>query len=262
MSSVRKYTSKLEGKRLLIFGGTSGIGFAVAEASLENGAFVVISGSRPAKVEDKVQKLKSSYGSEAMVSGHACDLTNTNNLEANLIGLLDFATKDGKLDHIVFTAGDAVELVSIAEATFDAIQKGGIVRFYAAIMLAKVMPKYMYQSPDSSLTLTGGANSTKPGPNWAIMAGWGASVEGLSRGLAVDLAPTRVNCIAPGAVLTELFDRFAGERLEQVKERFKSMTKTGTMGKPEDLAESYLYCMRDKFVTGQVIHSNGGYYLA
>lgn len=260
-----KYTSKLQNKRVLILGGTSGIGFCVAEASVESGATVIISGSRQPKINATIERIISSYPDcRARISGYACDLANTDVLEKNLEALLKFATNDGdkKLDHVAFTAGDSFTVKSLADMTVEAIHKLGTVRFVAAILLGKLLvPSYMTSSPESSVTLTGGVNSTKPGAGWSVMAGWGAAIEGLSRGFAVDLKPIRVNCVAPGAVNTELMQSFSGDRLELILKHFRSMTTTGTVGRPEDLAETYLYCMKDKFITGSVLHSNGGYLL-
>ena len=264
-STASKYSSKLHNKRILILGGTSGIGFCVAEASIESGATVIVSGSRQAKIDSTIERIKSSYPDcRGRLSGHACDLANAETLEQNLESLLEFATSDGKdkVDHVVFTAGDNIVLTSLADVTVNSIQKLGIVRFVAAIVLGKLLvPKYMTASAESSITLTGGVNSTKPGAGWSVMAGWGAAIEGLARGFAVDLKPIRVNCVAPGAVNTELIQSHSGDRLEAVLKYFGDKTTTGTVGRPEDLAETYLYCMKDNFVTGSVLHSNGGHLL-
>jgi NAD(P)-dependent dehydrogenase (short-subunit alcohol dehydrogenase family) len=83
-------------------------------------------------------------------------------------------------------------------------------------------------------------------------------VEGLTRGLALDLKPVRVNAVAPGAVNTELFGAFPKELVDGMFEMFKSKSTTGTVGRPEDLAESYIYLMKDQYVTGSVLESNGG----
>ena len=265
-SAAGKYTSKLHGKRVLVLGGTSGMGFCVAEASIESGATVIISGSRQPKIDATIERIKSSYPDcRTRLSGHACDLADTETLEQNIESLLKFATSDSKekLDHVVFTAGDSFFVKGLAEATVESIQKLGTVRFVAAILLGKLLvPKYINSSAKSSITLTGGVNSTKPGAGWSVMAGWGAAVEGLARGLAVDLKPIRVNCVAPGAVNTELMQSFSGGQLDAVLNHFKGMTTTGTVARPEDLAEAYLYCMKDQFVTGSVLHSNGGGLLA
>ena len=261
-STAGKYTSKLHNKRVLVLGGTSGMGFCVAEASVESGATVVVSGSRQPKIDATIERIKASYPDcGARLSGHACDLANTESLEQNIESLLKFATSDGKekLDHVVFTAGDSFSVTGLADTTVESIQKLGTVRFTAAILLGKLLvPGYMTSSAESSMTLTGGVNSTKPGAGWSVMAGYGAAIEGLARGLAVDLKPIRVNCVAPGAVNTELMRSFSGGRLDAVLNHFRDMTTTGTVGRPEDLAEAYLYCMKDKFVTGAVLHSSGG----
>ena len=263
--AASKYSSKLHDKRVLVFGGTSGMGFCVAEASIEAGATVIISGSRPPKIDATIARLKSSYPDcGARLSGHACDLSKTEDLEQNIETLLKSATQDGaeKLDHVVFTAGDIFPITGLAGATVESITKMGTVRFVAPVLLAKLLvPKYMTSSAGSSITMTGGVNSTKPTVGWSVLAGWGAGVEGLARGLAVDLKPIRVNCVAPGAVNTELIQGLSGENLEAMLTHFRDRTVTGTVGRPEDLAEAYLYCMKDRFVTGSVLHSNGGQFL-
>jgi NAD(P)-dependent dehydrogenase (short-subunit alcohol dehydrogenase family) len=260
-----KYISKLQNKRVLILGGTSGIGFCVAEAGIESGAKVIISGSRQSKIDSAIERIKSSYPDcGTRISGHACDLADTDALEQNLEALLKFATSEGtkKLDHVVFTAGDSFNVKGLADMTVDSIHKLGTVRFVAAILLGKLLvPKYINSSAESSITLTGSVNSTKPSAGWSVLAGWGAAIEGLSRGLAVDLKPIRVNCVAPGAVNTELIQSRSGDKLEFVLKHFRDMTTTGTVGRPEDLAETYLYCMKDRFVTASVLHSNGGHLL-
>ena len=156
--------------------------------------------------------------------------------------------------HIAFTAGDAFSVTPGSEATVEYIQATGVVRFLAPLVIAKVAPAYMSSSPDSSITLTGGSNTAKPSPGWTILAAWGGGIEGMDRGLAVDLAPVRVNVVSPGAVKTELFEGVP----EEVIEKFRKGTKTGRVGRPEDVAEAYLYCMKDGFVTGSLVSSVGG----
>ena len=257
-----KFSSKLTNARILIFGGTSGLGFAVAEACLEAGAHVTISGSRQPKIDDKLtQLLSSSPDAKPRLQGFACDLAVEDAVEANIKTLLDSATQNGthQLSHIVWTAGDLFQLKPLAEASASYIHATSLVRFIAPILLAKLLatsnPPYLTKSNQSSLTLTGGVNSHKPGPGWAVLAGLGTAVEGTVRGLAVDMAPVRVNCVAPGAVFTELLQ---GRVPEKVIEMYRSHSLTGQIGAPEDVAEAYLYAMRDRFVTGTVIHSNGG----
>lgn len=78
------------------------------------------------------------------------------------------------------------------------------------------------------------------------------------RGLAVDLKPLRVNIVSPGAVHTEIFGTVPAERLDTVLDGFRQKSTTGTVARPEDLAEAYIYIMKDHFVTGSIVESNGG----
>lgn len=259
--SPGKYVNKLKGSRILVFGATSGMGYAVSEAALEHGATVVITGSKQTKLTDTISRLLSNHGgsgddTSSLVSSHVCDLSNQEAMEENLTALLEAATnsKANKLNHIVFTAGDALPLKPISEISPAYIQAAGTVRFIAPLILAKLIPTYMVPSADSSFTITSGVIATKPSPGWVITAAYSGAQEALMRGLAVDLAPVRVNCVSPGSVKTELLSGMPDEVLEYMKQ----VTLTKRLGRPEDVAEAYLYAMKDGFVTGSVLHSNGG----
>jgi NAD(P)-dependent dehydrogenase (short-subunit alcohol dehydrogenase family) len=264
------YTSKLASARILILGGTSGVGFGVAQAALQFGASVIISSSNPSKITRSLDRLRAGHPTLApgqTISGKPCDLGNPATLESNLRSLLDFATAEGKLklDHVVFTAGDAIAPVPLSDITPEDITRQSQIRFHGAVILAKLLPKYIHTKAESSITFTGGTNTDKPMPGWTVIAAVGAAVEGLTRGLAVDLKPVRVNTVSLGAVLTELFDGFLGddqEKREKVLEGMRQGTLVGEVGRVEDVAEAYLYLMRDRFVTGTVVKTNGGRMLA
>lgn len=279
-STATKYISKLHNRRVLVVGGTSGIGFCVASATLEHGAArVCISGSKPAKLEHALARLKTTYPDKsARIFGSVCDLSQPQHLEARVQQLLaDAATAgegekvDGKgesdvadgndnskIDHIAFTAGDGVKITPIAKITVEEVLRLGNVRFLGALMLAKHAPRYMAPGPRSSITLTGGTMTHKPKKDWTLIAGWGGAMEGIACGLAVDLAPIRVNLVSPGAVHTELFDDIPKERLEVVLQGFRADSLIDRVGTPEDLAEAYLYTMKDEFATGSIVQSDGG----
>lgn len=259
-----KYTSKLAGQRVLVLGGTSGIGYAVAEAAVEYGARVTVSSSQPSNVASALESLKSSYPPGASgqgpyaPTGHVCDLSQKEKLEGNLESLLKAAAGDSKINHVVVTAGDIPNAPPLADITADWIEKPGTIRFTGALILAKFLPRYMDLDSNNSLTLTGGVNIKKPMPGWTLMSAYGGALEAMVRGLAVDLKPMRVNLVAPGVIHTPLLDKAAGEARDATLEKFASETTVGVVGKPEDVAEAYLYSMKDRFVTGAVIESNGG----
>lgn len=104
MSDKTFYTSRLAGKHVLIFGGTSGIGFCVAEASIENGATVIISSSRPERVQSAVSRILESYPSaKDRISGHVLDLSSptVNDDIASFFAKIAAGEEEGTIDHIV-----------------------------------------------------------------------------------------------------------------------------------------------------------------
>ncbi|KAL8716360.1 MAG: hypothetical protein Q9220_000267 [cf. Caloplaca sp. 1 TL-2023] len=203
MSDSKKYTAKLTGSKVLIIGGTSGIGFAVAEASLEYGAHVIISSSQESRVQSSISRLLKSYPSaKDRLSGHVCELS-TPALEDNIKTLF---SKTGTVDHIVCTAGDKLATMPIDEATLEGVQQAGMVRYFAPLLIAKHGSKHLSPGPTSSITLTTGTVSQKPIPAWSVVGSYAAGLHGMTRNLALDLAPIRVNLISPGAVETEMWN--------------------------------------------------------
>lgn len=119
------------------------------------------------------------------------------------------------------------------------------------------MAKYDIIKPGGSLTLTSGGAALKPGKNAAIGGGLNAGVCTLTRGLAADLADQRirVNCVVPGLVITELWDKL-GQSREQQEKNFANAAKNlpvGFAGTPEHIAEAYLYAVRADYATGTMI---------
>jgi NAD(P)-dependent dehydrogenase (short-subunit alcohol dehydrogenase family) len=259
------HQDRLVNTHVLIFGGTSGIGFAIANLVLSHGARVTISGSAQPKVDDKVAKLRSFYPNKPAsdVAGFACDLSDKDNMEANLRTLLNTVTENGSklINHIAFTAGSPGDLPKVGEVTLESALEPIIMRTVVPALIAKIIlsGKYVPLTDSSSLTVTGGTNTYKPMPGWAFAAAAGGSLDGLVRGLAGDMKPLRVNCVIPGAIQTELLQKFldsAGE--EGVKKMRETSSLAQTFGQPEDIAEAYGYLMRDRFATGSFVTSDGG----
>lgn len=262
--SALKYANKLQGHRVLVLGGSSGVGFCVAEAALEHGAQVIISSSNQTKLDGALARLREHIkaanlgDASKLVSAKTCDLANADKIDENIVNLFEFATKEGKLDHVVFTAGDALRAPGLANVTVNDIHASFQVRNTGAIMIAKHLPKYINSRVQSSFTMTGGTNTHRPLPTWSIVAAAGGAGEGLTRGLAVDLRPVRCNSVMLGAVQTELFGMFPPEQLEPILQKFREEAITGTVATPEEAAEAYIYAMKDSFATGTIIETHGG----
>lgn len=256
------HANRLANTHVFVFGGTSGIGYAVANMALYYGARVTISGSGQPKVDTKVAKLQS-VNPNSQVTGFAADLSDKENLEKNLKSVFDKATDGGKnkIDHIAFTAGDGINLAKVRDVTVETALKPFTVRFLAPTIIAKILTtgEYMPISDNSSFTITGGTNTHRPLPDWTLAAAMGAASEGLTRGLAVDLKPIRVNIVLPGAIHTELMQGLIDHSTPEGLERFKKgFSLLNTFGKPEDIAEAYGWIMKDRFANGGLVPCDGG----
>jgi NAD(P)-dependent dehydrogenase (short-subunit alcohol dehydrogenase family) len=256
MTDSQKYSNKLASKRVLIIGGSSGIGYSVAEALLESRATVIISSSNPSRVSSSISSLLKSYPSaKERLSGHACDLSDPDTLEPNIVSLFE---KCSSPDHVIFTAGDKLAHTGLQDADFAFIQKAGMVRFFAPLLVAKHAARVLPKSPSSSLTLTTGSVSEHPIPNWTVVGSYASGLHAMTRGLALDMKPVRVNLVSPGAVETPLWGDMDKEAFEKMKKSFEARTTTGVFAQPEDVAEAYIYLLKDQNVTGSMISTNGG----
>jgi len=250
----KKY-NRLAGKRVLIIGGTSGIGFAVAEASIEAGAIVTVSSSQNSSIESALSRLSKAYPSGSKeLRGFTCDL-GTEDAEQNIEKLFE---QTGKVDHIVVTAGDPLAIIPLQDHNLESLRKAGQIRFFGPLLIAKVGSRYLSPGPTSSIVLTTGSVSLKPNPNWSAIAAYASGLHGMTRNLALDLKPIRVNLVSPGALDTELWKGMSQEAKAKFYKSVEDRVPTGRIGLADDVAECYLWLMKDQNVTGAVVQSDSG----
>jgi len=244
----------ITGQSVLVIGGSSGIGFAAAKLALEQGAHVSIVSSNPTRVTDAVSRLQSSIPT-AKITGHEFNLA-LPDLEARLLTLFTTITSSGTslLDHIIYTAVSLPPPTPISEISPENILAPSQVSLIAPLLLAKLAPRFLNPSPSSSITFTGGHVSAKPIPNYTVMTTYATALLGMTRNLALDLAPIRVNLVQPGSTDTELW----GDHREKAREFWKGKALLGKVGIPEEVGEAYVYLMRDWNATGSFVDSNGG----
>ncbi|HEY2710354.1 MAG TPA: SDR family oxidoreductase [Caulobacteraceae bacterium] len=235
----------LDGKRIVIIGGTSGIGLAVAEAAIADGAEVVVGSSQAANVETATRKL----GNHA--SGDTIDVKAEDSVAA-------YFAKVGPFDHLVFTAGDWGGRGGrfLTETDLSRAAELYAVRHWGALAAIKHGQPYIREG--GSITLTNGMIAHRPRKGTALSTAMAGGIEHLTRGLAVDLAPIRVNAVCPGAIRTDVWNSIPAENREA---QFKQMTQRlpiPRIGEPNEVAEAYLYLMRAGYTTGQVLLVDGG----
>jgi NAD(P)-dependent dehydrogenase (short-subunit alcohol dehydrogenase family) len=259
MSQTARFTAKLAHQKVLLIGATGGIGIAIAQGLVEFGATVFLSSSREAKINECVQSILSDYPfAKGRVFGYPCDLS-SQQVETNLEQLFE---KVGIVNHIVFMAGERLPTVPLEEINLEKMQKTFHIRTFAAMLTAKIGARYLTKDRSSSITFTTGSICEKPiAGGWTMLAAIGAATPGLTRQLAFDLAPIRVNCIAPGVVATDFWSGMGKEQAEAYLKDHENKMLTQKVAQPEDVAEAFLYVMRDMNTTGQVVHTNSGVFL-
>jgi NAD(P)-dependent dehydrogenase (short-subunit alcohol dehydrogenase family) len=232
-----------ENKRVVIVGGSSGIGFAVAEEAAAQGAKVVIVSSNAARVQEAIN----SIGEEAQ--GEAVDVSDEKALQS-------FFTNLGAFDHLVFTAGDSLQLHELADTDLKQARSAFELRFWSALAAVK------YGSPKirkgGSIVLTTGVAGRRPHSGWVIAASVCGTIEALTRALAVELAPIRVNAVSPGVVRTNLWQNMSTSEREQLFESVGNRLPVGRVGEAHDIAQAHVFLMKEEFATGQTVVVDGG----
>ncbi|KAG8713580.1 hypothetical protein FRC08_013085 [Ceratobasidium sp. 394] len=230
----------LHGKKVLIIGGSSGIGRGVAAASLSNGASVVIASSSEAKVKAAVEALKQGIQKDGVtVTGQAFDMRDTP-------ALTKFLSDNGPFDHLIFTAGDQASIAtSFPDVEIDDKIKGQFdSRYWAPMLAAQFAHKNKLFNSGGSLIMTMGAAFYRPPPGWALVSGVVGAIESATRGLSVDLKPIRVNTINPGLVASEFWDGLPEDARKAMYEARGQQLLVGHVGTPDELAEAYIFAMK------------------
>jgi NAD(P)-dependent dehydrogenase (short-subunit alcohol dehydrogenase family) len=237
----------LSGQSILIAGGSSGMGLALAERLALRGARTVILGRNAEKLSAARESLRGN------VHAIACDITD----EAQVARM--FAELDA-VDHIVVTAADiegAYQLLPDIELA--AARRVMESKVYGPLLLAKHgAPKL---KANGSITYTSGIAAYRPSARGSVVASANAALEGLVRALAVELAPIRVNAVSPGWVDTPIWSFVAGDAKAATLQAMAERLPVGRVGQPGDIADAILFLMQNGFTTGSMLHVEGGHRL-
>jgi NAD(P)-dependent dehydrogenase (short-subunit alcohol dehydrogenase family) len=233
----------LEGKRILIIGGTSGIGFATAKAAAREGATVIVASSSQARVDRAREALPGS------AEGYIVDLRS----EESIKSLFE---RVGDYDHLVYTAGESLKTAELKDFTLQQAQGFFAIRYWGAFLAVKHGNARI--RPGGSIVLSSGMASRRPRKAWTVVSSICGAMESFAKACAVELAPLRVNVVCPGLVKTDMWDNLPEDARAAMFKRAEQNLPVGHPGEPDEVAEAYLYFMRAGFTTGSVAIVDGG----
>jgi NAD(P)-dependent dehydrogenase (short-subunit alcohol dehydrogenase family) len=234
--------ANLDGATVVLAGASSGMGLATAAAARDAGARVVILARDPARLDTARNQL----GNDAR--SYALDAADADAVEAMFADL-------GHVDHVASFTGEQ-PAAPVGETSHELYQRALDARVWAARNLcASGRPR---MSENGSFTFCSGVSAWRPRPNRAAGAAATAALESFARGMAVELAPIRVNTVCPGSFDTPVLDRAFGERKLEALKPYLSTLPLGRLGQPEELAHAVLFLMTNTYVTGTVLHVDGG----
>jgi NAD(P)-dependent dehydrogenase (short-subunit alcohol dehydrogenase family) len=239
----KRYPMTIRNSRVVILGGTSGIGLATAKAASEAGASLVVASSRQASVDAALAELPPG------TVGAVVDLTAPETLAA-------FFDSIGPFDHLVYTAGENLSLMKVADYDIDAARKFFELRFFCSIEAVHLAVPHI--NPGGSIVLTSGSAAIRPGAGWMLGAAVSSAVIAVTKALALELAPIRVNAIAPGVVRSPLWSSMSQDEQESMYEGLAGVIPLGRVAEVEDVAKSYVHVLDQNYATGTTTVIDGG----
>jgi NAD(P)-dependent dehydrogenase (short-subunit alcohol dehydrogenase family) len=236
----------LHNQKVVIIGGSSGIGLATAKQAAAQGANVIIA-SRSA---DKLEQAKAELGSNA--AAYTLDTTQEQQVKA-------FFETIGPFDHLVVSAAETSGGAFLETDTAKARQLFEN-KFWGQYYAAKYGAPNI--SPSGSITLFSGVVAYKAMIGSSMLGAVNAAVSNLGQTLALELAPIRVNIVSPGIIDTPSRSTMPEEARKDFYAAVANKLPVKRIGKAEDVAQSVLYLIQNSFVTGTVLHVEGGHILA
>ncbi|WP_321415545.1 SDR family oxidoreductase [uncultured Desulfobacter sp.] len=224
----------LKNKRILLVGGSSGIGLAVAKQAYKAGGELILASRNAA---EKNNELVTAVGHN--IETYSFDVTSENEIVTAL-------EKIGKIDHLVITARPYITPALFVETNLKQAQQAFATKFWGQYQLIQKAHGQIRQN--GSIIMTTGIAGEKIYKNFSTMAIINSAIEAFCRALAIELAPIRVNIVSPGFVTPK------SSQVEKYAEQFP----LGRIASPEEVADAYIYLMKSPYITGTTVVIDGG----
>ncbi|HET6157368.1 MAG TPA: SDR family oxidoreductase [Dongiaceae bacterium] len=233
--------------RVVIIGGTSGIGLATARRLAQAGAEIIVSGRDEAKLQRAVKEI------DGNATGRAIDASDPARLKAFFSGI-------APIDHVVLTLSGGEGAGPLKELDLATLRAGFEAKFWAHVAAAQAALPHLKSS--GSITFVTAASAGGHLPGTSGLAAINGALNAMVPVLAVELKPLRVNAISPGAIDTPWWDKWPAEQKAALFNQIAATSPVGRVGKAEDVADAIAFVVRNGFVTGQVIQCDGGIQLS
>jgi len=237
--------SSLKGKTVLVIGRGSGIARGITEAARAEGATVIVAGRHP-------EQLTEAYGLHPDVRVESVDLNDDGSIAA-------LAERVGRVDHLVSTAS-ARARGTLGELARDAVQRSFDTKVIGPLMLAQAFQGRI--GDGGSMLLFSGVAAFKVEVGTLAVAITNGAADTLTRSLAVELAPIRVNALSPGVVDTGAWDALGDRGKADLFAHARERNPARRIGAAEDIAAAALLVLTNPFMTGVTLHVDGGERLA
>jgi NAD(P)-dependent dehydrogenase (short-subunit alcohol dehydrogenase family) len=234
---------KLKNARVLVLGGSSGIGLATAAAAAAAGAAVTIASRSQAKLDAALPKLSKG---RAIV------------LDTGDAGAIErFFAEEAPWDHVIVSAAQtttsSVRALDLADARAAMESK-----FWGAYRVARAAKI----KDTGSLTFVSGVLSVRPSASSVLQGAINAALEALAQGLALELAPVRVNAVSPGLIATPLWSGMADDKRAAMFAGAAQLLPARRVGQPEDIANAVMFLLTTPFAAGSTVRVDGGHAIA
>jgi NAD(P)-dependent dehydrogenase (short-subunit alcohol dehydrogenase family) len=228
----------LAGQKVVVFGGSSGIGFSTAELAKAEGADVIIASRNADRLNAAAVKLDA--------KAIAADVTSDKSIE-------DLFRACGPVDHVVVTAAQ-LRSGPFKTASMEDVRSTMEGKFWGAWRIARAADI----RAGGSLTLVSGFLSIRPRPNSAIVGSVNGAIESLTRALALELAPVRVNCVSPGIIDTPIRAAMPEAARREMLDKIAAGLPVRRVGLGEDIARQVMAFVANGFASGSIVYIDGG----
>lgn len=228
----------LAGKKVVVVGGSSGIGLATAELAKKQGAEIIVAARNAEKLDAVAERLNA--------IAIPTDVTSDQSVG-------DLFRRTGPVDHVVLTAAQ-LRTGPFKTVPMDDVRATMEGKFWGAWRVARAAEI----RAGGSLTLVTGFLSVRPRPNSAIISAANGALESLARALALELAPVRVNAVSPGVIDTPIRAAMPEQARRDMLAKTAASLPVGRVGASEDIAQQIASFMTNGFATGSIVYIDGG----